>query len=135
LLELNRVMAETERKDILRFIEEKGWQMEYSSSGFWYEIYDKGSGKPFLKNNLGHIEYSLSLLNGTNCAENAPLIVKKGAGEEPRGIDEALGMLQEGGSGRFIIPSNLAYGMLGNEDRCVTSHAPIVYEVKVLEIK
>jgi FKBP-type peptidyl-prolyl cis-trans isomerase len=135
LLEMNRILAEREQKEILQFIEEKGWKMEVSPIGFWYEIREQGTGKPFVKNDLGHIEYSLSMLDGTQCAENAPLIIKKGAGEEPRGIDEALGMLREGGSGRFIIPSNLAYGVLGNDDRCVKSHAAIVYEVKILEIR
>jgi len=135
LLELNRLLAESEQQQILQFIKEKGWEMELSPIGFWYEIHEKGTGKPFVKNDFGHIEYSLSMLNGTICAKNAALIVKKGAGEEPRGIDEALGMLRAGGSGRFVIPSNLAYGILGDDQRCVTSHAAIVYEVKVIEVK
>ena len=50
-----------------------------------------------------------------------------------KGLDEAVLMLNEGGSGQFIIPSGLAFGMLGDLD-CVEAKETVIYDIQSVEI-
>ena len=50
------------------------------------------------------------------------------------GLEVAVSLLHDGGSGRFLIPSELAFGALGGGAGSVPPNMPLIYEVEVLRV-
>lgn len=48
------------------------------------------------------------------------------------GFEEAVGMLQEGGSGSFIMPSALAYGPNGYY--IIPPYTPLIFDIELVDI-
>ncbi len=50
------------------------------------------------------------------------------------GLDEGLRYMKEGGKGRFLVPSSLAYGQAGIWG-IVPGYTPLVFEVNLISVK
>jgi FKBP-type peptidyl-prolyl cis-trans isomerase len=136
LLEMNKVLAEQENKDIEEFIEKSDIPFEKSPLAFWYFIEEKGSGKPIERGDKVKVSYNITLLDGTVCAtpENGGTkTINIGMYDIIKGLDDSLLMLNEGGRGKFIIPSDLAYGMIG-DGVCVGAKKTIIYDFLSVEV-
>ncbi|HIN39955.1 MAG TPA: FKBP-type peptidyl-prolyl cis-trans isomerase, partial [Flavobacteriales bacterium] len=57
-----------------------------------------------------------------------------GKGEVEDGLDEGVFYMQTGDKAKFILPSHLAYGLMGDGDK-VPSHSVLVYDVELIDIK
>ncbi|OFY09157.1 MAG: hypothetical protein A2X11_02625 [Bacteroidetes bacterium GWE2_42_24] len=79
----------------------------------------------------------LSLLNGkkvfSSYDQNKPLLFEYGRRIENKGVEEALGLLQEGGQLIAIIPSDLAFGEEGRGEY-IPPYSPVIYRIEMLEI-
>jgi FKBP-type peptidyl-prolyl cis-trans isomerase len=63
-----------------------------------------------------------------------PLTFRLGdPGQVIKGLEIAIHLLPEGGKGRFIIPSELAFGAQGSSSRIVPPWTPVLYEVEVMD--
>ena len=136
LLEMNRVLAEKETKEIEAFVQQNQLDFTQSPLAFWYYIEYQGNGRPIKKGDKVRVTYNLSLLDGTVCytPENkGDKTITIGKFDIIRGLDESLLLLNEGGRGTFIIPSDLAFAMIGDQD-CIGAKKTIIYEIKTLEI-
>ena len=136
LLEMNRVLAEKETKEMEAFVEQSDIYFTQSPLAFWYNIEYQGSGRPIKKGDRVRVTYNLSLLDGTICytpQNKGDKIITIGKFDIIRGLDESLLLLNEGGRGMFIIPSDLAFAMIGDQD-CIGAKKTIIYEIKTLEI-
>ena len=135
LLEMNRVLAELEVKNIEKYIAETDTNFQKSSSLIWYKIENASTGKKLMRGDEVHISFNLSLLDGSVCytPENkGDRTITLGKYDIIRGLDEAILMLNDGGNGKFIIPADLAFGMTGDGD-CVGAKRTVIYEI--LEVK
>lgn len=83
------------------------------------------------------VHMTLSLLNGkeifSSYDQNKPLNFEYGRRIENKGVEEALGMLQEGGQLLAIIPSDLAFGEEGRGE-FIPPYSPVIYRIEMLEI-
>ncbi len=137
LIEINKYLVEKDQKVISDFVKEKGWNMYRDSAGMWYEILSQGNG-PYPKDgDQVVIGYKIELLDGRVCYDSDSLGLKTfkiNHSDEIRGLNDAVQMLRLGGTGRFIFPPYIAYGLLGDQ-KCIPPRSIVIYYIKLVEIK
>jgi FKBP-type peptidyl-prolyl cis-trans isomerase len=129
---LNSYLVQKDRERIQSYGERKNLSLRETPSGLWYLIKNEGKGKLFADNDRIEMEYECYLLDGTRCyssKDKGPRDLILGKGEIETGLLEGLKMLRPGGEAIFIIPSFLAYGIVG-DGKAIPPRAIIVYEVK-----
>ena len=137
LIEINKYLVEKDQQIIADFVKEHGWNMHRDSAGMWYEILSQGTG-PYPKDG-DHVvvEYRVELLDGTVCYDSDSLGLKTfrvNHSNVIRGLNDAVQMLRLGGTGRFIFPPYMAYGLLGDQ-KCIPPRSIVIYYIKLVEIK
>lgn len=133
LADINRYFVQKDRERIQNYIERKNLTMKESATGLWYYIKKEGTGKYFANNDKISIDYSCSLLDGSECYNSDKLGPKEyilGKSEIEAGLNEGLRYLKPGGEAIFIIPPFLAYGLTG-DGKSVPSRAILVYNIKI----
>jgi len=137
LLRVNKFLVQKDIELIKSYAERRGWEMEVTESGLFYNVYESNNGeKPEEGMNI-RINYSLSLLDGTLCYSSEKDGVKVfmlGKSLEISGLEQGVAMMHEGDKARFIIPPHLGYGLLGDEKR-IPARSILVYEVELLEVQ
>lgn len=137
LTEANRIIVQKENDRIISFIRRNNWEMKQTNSGLWYMFIKKSNEKNTIKRgDKVEIQYKLFLIDGTLCYSsdsigNKTFIV--GNGDVEKGLDEGIQLMSEGDSARFIIPSFLGYGLLG-DNNCIPPRATLIYEIKLLKV-
>ena len=134
---MNRNLVRTEEQKIEDFLQRYQWKMNETGSGLRDMSYREGSGKPAEPGKVAEIAFTVSLLDGEICYssdEGGPLSFEIGKGGGESGLEEGILLLKEGDRAKFIIPSHLAYGLLGDMDR-IPAKAVLVYDVELLKIK
>lgn len=134
MVNINRELVIKERERIESYIERKELDMNMSDAGIWYLISNNGSGDNLRSGDRVRLQYTCSLLDGTLCYSsdiNGDLNVTIGRSDIPSGLDEALRILKTGSEAIIILPSNMAFGLVGDGDR-IPARAALIYELKVL---
>jgi FKBP-type peptidyl-prolyl cis-trans isomerase len=136
LLEMHKALSQKENQDIEAYIQKSELHFTKSPLAFWYNIEYQGDGQPIKKGNNVHITYQLSLLDGSICYTpqyKGDQTITIGKYNIIKGLDQSLLLLNEGGRGTFIIPSDLAFSMTGDQD-CIGAQKTIIYQIKSIEI-
>lgn len=136
-MKVNQTLVKKEEKEINNFIERYGWKMQQTGTGLRYMIYKKGRGVKAEKNKIAKINFDVKLITGDLCYSSKTdgskeLLVGKSG--EISGLEEGILLLRVGDRARFIVPSHLAYGLLGDENK-IPKRATLVYDIELLEIK
>ena len=137
LEKVNRYLVKSEKEDIENYIRRHGWQMEETGSGLRYMIYEKGTGVRADRGKIAVLEYKVWLINGEqvySSDEDGPKIFQIGKGGVESGLEEGILLLHAGDKARFIMPSHLAYGLLGDEKK-IPPRTAIVYDIELKELK
>lgn len=131
---LNVEFMKLEREDVRHYIDSLGWAMDTTLSGLHYRIDEVGYGDTVGQLDEVTVRYTLTLLDGTGCDEmrNVVKSVRLGKGAMIKGLEEAVRMLKVSGSGTFILPSYLAYGVSG-KNGCVPPWNPLVCKVTLID--
>ena len=134
LVKANRHLVSTEAEDIEAYISRYGLELKATGSGLRYQIYEYGTGVKAEAGKVARIQYTLSLLNGKECYTSknlGPMEFLIGRGGVESGLEEAILLMREGDRGRFVLPSHLARGLLGDDD-CIPAKATLIYDLKLL---
>jgi FKBP-type peptidyl-prolyl cis-trans isomerase len=137
LIYANKEAVVTEAEQIHDFLRRYNWPMSETGSGLRYWIYEDGHGEMVQEGDLIEIQYVVSLLNGDTVytsVEKGPLVFVPGRAQVISGLEEGILLLKQGDRAKFIIPSHLAFGLIGDQDR-IGGKTTLVYDVKVLRIK
>ena len=137
LLDANRKAVQTEDQQIDDFIKRYNWNMSQTGTGLRYNIYQNGKGKRAVEGKIAVINYEVSLLNGKvlyTSAVSGPKEFMIGRGGVESGLEEGILLMREGDHAKFIIPSHLAYGLAGDQNK-ITGKATLVYDVELLKLK
>ena len=136
LIEANRQKVSTEAKIINDFVKKSGWEMNTTKTGIRYDIYHSSEGDSARMGMLATITFQAYLLDGSQVGSSeisGPVTFKLGQGDQVSGLHEALTLLQEGDSARFIIPSYLAYGLTGNQND-IPPNAALLYDLALVDL-
>lgn len=136
LVNVNRQLVAREADLIESYSRRRGWNMEKTGSGLHYQVYENGSGEKVETGSRVEIAYTVSLLDGTVCyssESDGNKVFRPGQGETEAGLEEGILLLRQGDKARFVIPSYLAHGLIGDQNR-IPPRAIIVYELEVINV-
>lgn len=137
LVEVNKELNKNEDESIESYIKRHGWEMINTGTGLRYLIYEEGAGEKAEKDKLAVLNYSVSLLDGTEVYNSKDLGQKKfviGTGGVESGLEEAVLLLRVGDKAKLILPSHLAYGLMGDDNK-IPSRAALVYDVELTALR
>ena len=136
MMNVNIILESNETGKIEDYIKRYHWEMKTSTSGLKYMIYIQGNGKHPRKNCKIKIKYRCSLLNGVtvyNSDIDGLKVFSIGKAEVETGLEEGILLLKVGDKAKFIIPSRLAFGLIGDQKK-IPKKATLVYDVELLEV-
>ncbi|MBA2406589.1 MAG: FKBP-type peptidyl-prolyl cis-trans isomerase [Chitinophagales bacterium] len=127
-----------EQQTIESYLSKNSLKGEKTPSGLYVIVEDLGKGKQPMPGNTVKVNYSGMLLDGTKFDSSLdpgrePFEFKIGAGQVIKGWDEGIPHFKEGGKGKLIVPSGLAYGDRGAGEK-IPPHAPLVFDIQLLEV-
>ena len=137
LQEANKLLARSEDDQINDFVMRMGWKMDKTKTGLRYWIYKPGEGKKVHKNAIVRFNFKVELINGFVCynSDNDGFQeIQLGRSTAPGGLEEGLALLGEGDKAKLILPSHLAYGLLGDQDK-IPTRAILIYDIEVLQVR
>lgn len=137
LININRYLVIRQQEIISAYVKRMGWDMQKTSTGLWYMIYEKGDGKKAEKGNVISLDYRISLLDGSICDQsdpNSPKSFRIGHGGVEPGLEEGALLLREGDEARLIMVPHLAHGNFGDRQK-IPAGEILMYELKVKSIR
>jgi FKBP-type peptidyl-prolyl cis-trans isomerase FkpA len=137
LINYNKGAARTEDQEIRDFTARYGWDMITTPTGLRYLIYQRGSGPAAEEGRIAVIRYRENLLTGKLIASSdsiGPKEFQVGHGEVETGLQEAVRLMRTGDRAKVIIPSHLAFGLLGDGNR-VPPGAALVYDIELVSVR
>jgi len=134
----NRYLVRTEEEDINDFVQRHTWVMNKTGTGLRYWIDTaNGSGDKVAYGQRVGFHYKVRLLNGDqiySSDESGPKAFIAGKGGVETGLEEGIKLLRRGDKAKFILPSHLAFGLLGDGDK-IPPKTPIIYELEVINLQ
>ncbi|MBR4738965.1 MAG: FKBP-type peptidyl-prolyl cis-trans isomerase [Bacteroidales bacterium] len=132
MINANRIIAQSEAQQIDAYLERRGWSKEKLPNGVWVAEY-RNREVP-LGQTIGYEDtvtlcYRITTLGGDDLYDWRTDTVVCGHLQPTRGLDAALRTLHAGVSARVIVPSEQAYGLMGDGDR-INTRMVLVYEVE-----
>lgn len=135
--ELNSKFAKQEEIDINLYLNMRPkWEMSETGSGLRYWVYEAGDGEELSTGDLAEVEYSVGLLDGTECyatASDEYVEVMLDHSEVETGMQEALKLLKVGDKAKIIVPSHIGHGLLGDLDQ-IPPQRTLVIDLTLLGI-
>ncbi len=133
----NKILTQSESEQIDDYTKRYQWDMLQSGSGLRYYIYKKTNG---IKVNSGQkvtVAYTTSLLNGVIIYSSEEYGNKKfeiGKAQVESGLEEGILLLKLGEKAKFIIPSHLAFGLQGDQNK-IPRKATLVYDIELISVE
>lgn len=135
--EMNKHYSAEEEIDINLFLSRKPeWKMIKTGTGLRYYIYENGTGEPAKVDDVVNIEYKITLLDGTECFATASDEVEEFKVDKAQiesGIQEAVKLMRQGDKAILIIPSHLAYGVVGDMTK-IPPFSPLIADISLVKI-
>lgn len=132
LIKANKEVVRTESGQIDDYIARHRWKMKETATGLRYMIYENGLGPTGQAGKKVILNYTLTLLTGDTVyasASDGPLEFIVGQGQVITGLEEAILLLRVGDRAKIIIPSHLAFGLIGDQNK-IRHKASLVYDVE-----
>lgn len=135
----HRALLAKERQSIELYLKDRELEMQRSGTGLYYQMLDQDSARTKKASTGDEVSfyYQISLLNGellysSEKGQPARLLIDQEEAEI--GLHEALKILSLGDKGRFILPSHLAFGVAGDQQK-VPPFSALLYELEVVDIQ
>lgn len=134
---VNKTLVENEEEEINNLVTRYGWIMKSTGSGLRYMIYKEGKGPGIKAGDKVKIDFETRLITGDLCYSSKVSGAKEmtvGKSGEVSGLEEGVMLLKVGDKAKLIIPSHLAFGLLGDEEK-IPKRATLIYDIEILEKK
>lgn len=137
LIEANKMYVKRESDEIDQYIMHKGWSMITTGTGLRYMIIRKGDGTQAKPRQSAKVNYKISLLDGRVCYSSDSIgpkeFIVEGDNVES-GLHEGIQYMHVGDKAVLILPSYLAHGLMGDENK-IPAKASVIYELELLSLK
>jgi len=137
VMNYNKNIVKTMDQEIEDFISRYGWKMKKTSTGLRYFIYKNGSGEYAKRGQKAIISYEMRLINGNLCYSSAKDGLKEillGHSDTETGLEEGILLMKVGDRAKLIVPSHLAFGLLGDQGK-IPPQSILVYDIELVKIK
>jgi len=125
-----------EDQQIDDYLQRRSWDFVRTKSGLRYRIYKEGVGLRPKDGQRVVLEYTVNLIRGDVIYDSKNDGLKTfiiGEDDEPTGLHEAIKLMKVGAKAKLILPSYLAYGLIGDENR-VPASATLFYDLYLKEV-
>ena len=133
----NRYMVNDEEADIEDYVNRHGLKMVSTGTGLRYVILKQGSDQLIQEGQTVSLEYELRSITGDliySSKNEGNKIFKVGEGTVESGLDEAMAFLHKNDIATLIIPSHLAYGLHGDDNK-IPAYSTLIYTIKIIDIQ
>ncbi len=139
LIQENKRRVAVESDQIEAFIKRRKWNMNETHTGLRYEIFNPGdASNPLAKTGqIAKVDYRVFLIDGTLCystEKTGPQEFEIGKAHVESGLHEGITYMRVGDKAHMVLPSHLAHGLLGDDDK-IPGSATIIYEIELLDLK
>ncbi|MCF8304608.1 MAG: FKBP-type peptidyl-prolyl cis-trans isomerase [Bacteroidales bacterium] len=137
LIHANKKALKAEEEQIKSFMDRYEWDMKKTGRGLRYMIYEKGAGPQPDEKDLVTIAYTVRRINGNvmySSENQGPKKVEIGRSRVESGLEEGLKLMHQGAKAKLIIPSHLAYGLIGDQKK-IKGKATLIYDVEVKKVE
>ncbi len=138
IVNINKPALVMEQDEINAYIKYHTYTMQSTGTGLRYMFTKKNEkGKKIITRNEIKVKYNVWLLDGTLCYSSdkkGPKIFGVGIDNVESGVHEGVQLMKEGEKALFILPSHLAFGLIGDRDK-IPPKTAVVYEIEILEVK
>jgi len=138
-IEMMSTFSSAEDQEIDLFLKRhEDWKMTKTGTGLRYMIYQKSDTlDSVFVGDIVTVDFAITLLDGTECYSstvNGPesFVVEKTDIES--GLHEAVKLMCPGDKGKFILPSHIAHGLIGDTDM-IPPLTPVVYDMHLLKVE
>lgn len=134
---VNQYLVKSEDNEIDAYTKRHFKVIQKTKTGLRYYIYEKGNGETAKTGLLATINYTSSLINGLECYSSkidGPKTFEIGKGNIESGLEEGILLLQVGDKAKFVLPSHLAWGLLGDQKK-IPKRATLIYDVELIKIQ
>lgn len=134
LMEMNKQFYDLENEEINHFIDSTKWDGKREGTGIGIRIIKEGNGQKVSLSDDVTIRYSIRMLDGTSCDQLTKVTktINLEKGEMIIGMREAILGMTISETSEFIIPSYLAYGVVGFP-KCIAGWTPIICEITLID--
>jgi len=127
----------TMEQDVIdSYIKQHQLRMQTTGTGLRFQkIIEKPNGKKIQSLDEITIKYNVFLLDGTLCYssnQKGPRKLKVDFDNIETGLHEGLKLMRVGEKYLFILPSHLAHGLTGDQDK-IPPKSSVLFEIEVLE--
>ncbi len=138
-IEMQSTFTQEEDEEIESFLKRHpDWKMTKTGTGLRYFIYHKSENNDTARvGDIVIVDFDISLLDGTQCyssndrgSEN--FMVERTDIES--GLHEAMKLMCTGDKAKFILPSHLAHGLIGDLEK-IPPLTTVIYDIYLKEIK
>jgi FKBP-type peptidyl-prolyl cis-trans isomerase FkpA len=136
LVKANQEAVRIENEQIDDYIRRHNLVMESTETGIRVMILKEGIGQKAETGKTVKLSYSVTLLTGDTvytAEKDGPLIFVVGKGQVITGLEEAILLLRVGDRAKFIIPSHLAFGLIGDQKK-IPYKASLVYDIEFISM-
>lgn len=139
LIESSKHQAQLESEMIDVYTDRLDVEVKKTGTGLRYHIYtDRDTNcHTAAKEQAVRLDYRVELLDSTLCyssEKSGPQSFRVDHDDVESGLHEGVKLLCEGDSALFVMPSFLAHGLTGDQQK-IPSNSPIVYRVKIRSIQ
>lgn len=137
LVVANKYLTRTEDEEIERYINRHQLDVTATGTGLRYIVTRSGKGPKPVEGDQVMLEYKTRLITGDvvySSADSGPMEFKVGKGGVPSGLEEGILQLNLGDEAVIILPSHLAFGLLGDQNK-IPARATVIYEIKFIKLR
>ena len=132
--------SEYEKEILRQFIQGSKISVRPTSSGLYYIKLTQGNGRKAKPGDTLSIDYEGRFLNGkffdSTIKRFEPFQFVFGQEWQViKGLEEGIGLMEEGEKALLIIPSDLAFGQEGSSTGIIPAYTSLIYEVELKKIK
>lgn len=137
LMDENKRLARREEVDIQDWIRRQGGDMLSTGTGLRYKLVRDVPGDTAQPEQVAVVNFAVFLLNGDTCYVSEP--GKPGRfriehSDVESGLQEGIQHLSVGDSAVLVIPSALAFGLLGDRDK-IPMRSTVVYHIGLVALR
>lgn len=137
-INMNATFAEEEDQEIENFLSHRpDWKMTKTGTGLRYFIYEKSENNDTARvDDQVLVDFTIELLDGTVCytsQENGPEGFTVEKADIEAGLHEGVQQMCTGDRAKFILPSHMAHGLIGDEDK-IPPLSAVIYDILLIEI-
>jgi FKBP-type peptidyl-prolyl cis-trans isomerase FkpA len=133
----NKQYTLKERDELNMYLKNHSEKFIQTGSGLYYSILEKTNQAAAENGKVAHIAYTIKLIDGTLCYTSAEDGTKKfmiGSDNVESGLHEAIRLMHVGEKARFLLPSHLAHGLMGDMDK-IPPKAVVIYDIELLGLE